>query len=95
MNHLLVEQKFIWIILKPNPDSIWNSPIGGYLSSPKALRYAEGARQWISPSLLLKRGLEFNSNLNSVPMMGKREDEQEIPSDNEDIQHYENVKALM
>ena len=79
--------------MKQIPDSIWTSPSGGYLSSPAALRYAEGPRQWISPSLLLKRGLEFNSNLNSVPMMGKREEEQEIASDNEDIQNYS--KALM
>merc|ERR1711881_583197 len=78
----------------PQPSlSIWNSPIGGYLSSPRALRYNQIQSLPISPNLLLKRGLEFNSNLNSVPMMGKREDEQEIASDNEDIQHYN--KSLM
>merc|ERR1711997_598180 len=41
----------------PQPSlSIWNSPIGGYLSSPRALRYNQIQSLPISPNLLLKRG---------------------------------------
>ena len=35
-----------------------------------------------------KRGLDFTSNLNSVPMMGKRELEMEMSSDNGDVEHF-------
>ena len=41
------------------------------------------AGDWLSRDLMLKRGVDFTSGLNSVPMMGKREDEVFMESDNE------------
>merc|ERR1711936_235222 len=39
--------------------SMWNSPIGNYLRSPRGFRYSEGSRDWLEPSLVSKRGLDF------------------------------------
>ena len=41
------------------------------------------AGDWLSRDLMLKRGVDFTSGLNSVPMMGKREDELFMESDNQ------------
>ena len=41
-----------------------------------------GAGDWFSRDLVQKRPVDFTSNLNSVPMMGKREPEAVQQSDN-------------
>ena len=48
----------------------------------QGFRFNDDAGDWFSRGLLMKRGRDFTSSLNSVPMMGKRDEEQLQKSDN-------------
>ena len=59
----------------------WNSPWENMIRSPQGFRFNDGGHDFLSRDVMFKRGVDFNSNLNSVPMIGKRDPEPYIASD--------------
>lgn len=59
----------------------WNSPWENMIRSPQGFRFNDGGHDFLSRDVMYKRGGDFTSNLNSVPMIGKRDPEPYISSD--------------
>jgi len=59
----------------------WNSPWENMVRSPIGFRFNDAGHNFLSRDVMYKRGGDFTSNLNSVPMMGKRDPEPYITSD--------------
>jgi len=59
----------------------WNSPWENMVRSPQGFRFHDGGHDFLSRDVMYKRGEDFTSNLNSVPMIGKRDPEPYISSD--------------
>jgi len=59
----------------------WNSPWENMIRSPQGFRFNDAGHDFLSRDVMYKRGGDFTSNLNSVPMIGKRDPEPYITSD--------------
>jgi len=59
----------------------WNSPWENMIRSPQGFRFHDAGTDFLSRDVMYKRGGDFTSNLNSVPMIGKRDPEPYISSD--------------